>query len=77
VKAFNHLPPHPIAGDPAVEGDRRVLFYSGDGARAKAEIGALIERLGFFGIDPGPLARRIARSASGQAAAVHHLAKFG
>ena len=56
VKAFNHLPPQLVAGDPASEGGRRVLFYSGDDAAAKAEVGGLIERLGFFGIDLGPLA---------------------
>lgn len=56
VKAFNHLQPHLVAGDPRAEGGRRVLFYSGDDAPAKAEVGALIDRLGFFGIDLGPLA---------------------
>lgn len=56
VKAFNHLQPHLLSGDPRAEGGRRVLFYSGDDAKAKAEIGALIERLGFFGIDLGALA---------------------
>ena len=56
VKAFNHLPPHLIAGDPRAEGGRRVLFHSGDDAAAKAEVGTLIDRLGFFGIDLGPLA---------------------
>lgn len=56
VKAFNHLQPHLVSGDPQAEGGRRVLFYSGDDARAKAEVGALIDRLGFFGIDLGPLA---------------------
>ena len=56
VKAFNHLRPDIVAGDPVVGGGRRVLFYSGDDGAAKAEIGALIDRLGFFGIDLGPLA---------------------
>ncbi|MFC0386665.1 NADPH-dependent F420 reductase [Muricoccus vinaceus] len=56
VKAFNHLQPQLVAGDPAAEGGRRVLFFSGDDADAKAQVGALIERLGFFGIDLGPLA---------------------
>ncbi|MDT8351015.1 NADPH-dependent F420 reductase [Roseomonas mucosa] len=56
VKAFNHLQPQLVAGDPAAEGGRRVLFFSGDDAEAKAQIGALIDRLGFFGIDLGPLA---------------------
>jgi predicted dinucleotide-binding enzyme len=55
VKAFNHLQPHLLSGDPTAEGGRRVLFYSGDNARAKAEVGGLIERLGFFGVDLGPL----------------------
>lgn len=55
VKAFNHLRPELLAGDPRAEGGRRVLFYSGDDGRAKAEVGALIERLGFFGLDLGPL----------------------
>lgn len=55
VKAFNHLQPHLLSGDPAAEGGRRVLFFSGDDARAKAEVGALIAQLGFFGIDLGTL----------------------
>jgi 8-hydroxy-5-deazaflavin:NADPH oxidoreductase len=56
VKAFNHLFPQLLSGDPKAEGGKRVLFYSGDDVSAKAEIGALIERLGFFGIDLGSLA---------------------
>lgn len=56
VKAFNHLQPQLVAGDPAAEGGRRVLFLSGDDREAKAQVGALIDRLGFFGIDLGPLA---------------------
>lgn len=55
VKAFNHLQPHLISGDPKAEGGSRVLFYSGDDARSKAEVGALISRLGFTGIDLGPV----------------------
>ncbi|UIJ70605.1 NADPH-dependent F420 reductase [Aurantimonas sp. HBX-1] len=56
VKAFNHLATHLVAGDPQAEGGRRVLFLSGDDETAKAEVGALIKRLGFFGIDLGSLA---------------------
>ncbi|KTE42401.1 MULTISPECIES: NADPH-dependent F420 reductase [unclassified Sphingopyxis] len=56
VKAFNHLQPHLVSGDPAREGGKRVLFYSSDDAAAKAEVGALIDRLGFAGIDLGSLA---------------------
>lgn len=56
VKAFNHLQPQLVAGDPASDGGRRVLFFSGDDSEAKARIADLIGRLGFFGIDLGPLA---------------------
>lgn len=56
VKAFNHLAPALLAGDPQAEGGRRVLFYAGEDAAAKAEVAALIGRLGFAGIDLGGLA---------------------
>lgn len=55
VKAFNHLTPEQLSGDPQSEGGRRVLFYSGDDTRAKAEVAAIIDRIGFFGIDLGSL----------------------
>lgn len=56
VKGFNHLRPQLLSGDPQSEGGKRVLFYSGDDAAAKGEVGALIDRLGFAGIDLGSLA---------------------
>jgi predicted dinucleotide-binding enzyme len=56
VKAFNHLRAEVLANDPRASGGRRVLFYSGDDSAAKAEVGALIDRIGFAGIDLGPLA---------------------
>ncbi len=56
VKAFNHLRADVLASDPRADGGRRVLFYSGDDSAAKAEVGALIDRLGFAGIDLGLLA---------------------
>jgi predicted dinucleotide-binding enzyme len=56
VKAFNHLRAEVLAADPQDHGGRRVLFYSGDDAAAKAEIAALIDRIGFTGIDLGSLA---------------------
>lgn len=56
VKAFNHLAAKLLASDPAAEGGKRVLFFSGDDAQAKAAVGALISRLGFSGIDLGALA---------------------
>ncbi|MBB3773395.1 hypothetical protein FHS55_004030 [Angulomicrobium tetraedrale] len=78
VKAFNHLRPDLVAGDPASDGGRRVLFYSGDDARAKTEIGAMIDRLGFFGIDLGPLAlgSRLVQFPGGPLPALN-LVKFG
>jgi len=56
VKAFNHLRAEVLAGDPGADGGRRVLFYSGNDRAAKAEVAALIDRLGFAGIDLGSLA---------------------
>src|SRR5918994_7078342 len=56
VKAFNHLRAEVLASDPRADGGRRVLFYSGDDVAAKAEVAALIDRVGFAGIDLGPLA---------------------
>jgi predicted dinucleotide-binding enzyme len=56
VKAFNHLRAEVLAGDPQDHGGRRVLFYSGNDTAAKAEVSALIERIGFVGIDLGSLA---------------------
>jgi len=56
VKAFNHLPPSLVAADPAGAGGRRVLFYAGDDTAAKQQVAALIEQLGFFGLDLGTLA---------------------
>jgi 8-hydroxy-5-deazaflavin:NADPH oxidoreductase len=56
VKAFNHLRAEVLSADPRSDGGRRVLFYSGDDNAAKAEIAALIDRIGFAGIDLGSLA---------------------
>ena len=55
VKAFNHLLAALLGGDPQAEGGRRVLFYAGDDAAAKATVAELIERLGFAGVDLGTL----------------------
>jgi 8-hydroxy-5-deazaflavin:NADPH oxidoreductase len=78
VKAFNHLQANVLAGDPRAEGGRRVLFYSGDDPAAKAEVGALIDRLGFFGIDLGSLAvgARLVQFPGGPLP-VHNLVRFG
>lgn len=56
VKAFNHLRAAVLASDPNAFGGQRVLFYSGNDAAAKAEVAALIERIGFVGLDLGSLA---------------------
>jgi 8-hydroxy-5-deazaflavin:NADPH oxidoreductase len=53
VKAFNHLDAN-VLPKPAVSG-QRVLFYSGDDARAKAEVRKIIERTGYFPVDLGLL----------------------
>jgi predicted dinucleotide-binding enzyme len=55
VKAFNHLRADVLASDPRADGGRRVLFYSGNDGAAKAEVAALIDLLGFVGIDLGSL----------------------
>jgi len=55
VEAFNHLPAKPLAEAPRVPGGRRVLFLAGADASANAEVAALIDKLGFFGIDLGQL----------------------
>lgn len=56
VKAFNHLRAEILVQDPRSDGGRRVLFYSGDDDPAKAQVSALIDRIGFAGIDLGSLA---------------------
>jgi predicted dinucleotide-binding enzyme len=78
VKAFNHLQPVLLAKDPRAEGGRRVLFYSGEDAPAKASVGDLISKLGFFGIDLGSLALggRLAQFPGGPLP-VHDLVRFG
>jgi 8-hydroxy-5-deazaflavin:NADPH oxidoreductase len=56
VKAFNTLFHAILAADPAEAGGRRVIFLSGDDAKAKAEVSAIIDKLGFAPIDLGGLA---------------------
>jgi predicted dinucleotide-binding enzyme len=54
VKAFNHLGAKALA-EPDFAGGKRVQFFSGDDAAAKATVRDLIERTGFFPIDLGTL----------------------
>ncbi|WP_027173265.1 NAD(P)-binding domain-containing protein [Methylobacterium sp. 10] len=77
VKAFNHLRPQLLSDDPTSEGGRRVLFYAGDDTEAKAAVHILIDRLGFLGIDLGPLASggRLIQFPGGPLAAIN-LVKF-
>ncbi|QOT81943.1 NADPH-dependent F420 reductase [Cupriavidus basilensis] len=55
VKAFNHLDVR-VLPEPTASGGQRVLFYSGDDVDAKAEVRKLIEAVGYFPVDLGPLA---------------------
>ncbi|MDV2453249.1 NADPH-dependent F420 reductase [Xanthomonas hortorum] len=54
VKAFNHLDVN-VLSEPEVAGGKRVLFYSGNDAAAKAEIHKIIDATGFFAVDLGTL----------------------
>lgn len=54
VRAFNHLDVS-LLSQPQASGGRRVLFYAGDDADARDVVGGLIESLGFFPVDLGPL----------------------
>lgn len=78
VKAFNHLTAPVLSADPRAEGGSRLLFYAGDDGAAKAEVGALIERLGYAGIDLGTLATggRLTQFPGGPLPALN-LVKFG
>jgi hypothetical protein len=77
VKAFNHLAAKLLEADPQAEGGKRVLFYSGDDAQAKAEVAGLIDRLGFFGLDLGTLSvgARLAQFPGGPLP-IHNLVRF-
>ncbi|MDB5551289.1 MAG: hypothetical protein JWL86_1273 [Rhizobium sp.] len=78
VKAFNHLLANLLGSDPHFEGGSRVLFFSGDDASAKADVAALITKLGFFGIDLGPISvgGKLAQFPGGPLPALN-LVKFG
>jgi len=54
VKALNHLPAEALA-QPEASGGKRVQFYAGDDAGAKAEVRKLLEWAGYFAVDIGPL----------------------
>ena len=78
VKSFGHLPAKLLSDEPAGNDSRRVLFYSGDDAHAKATVAALIDKLGFFGVDLGPLKVGGALTQiPGGALSIHHFVKHG
>ena len=54
VKAFNHLDVQVLA-QPEAAGGQRVQFYSGDDPEAKAEVRKILETIGYFAVDLGPL----------------------
>lgn len=54
VKAFNHNDVN-VLKEPAVAGGKRVLFYSGDDADAKAAVRDIMTTAGFFPVDLGAL----------------------
>jgi predicted dinucleotide-binding enzyme len=56
VKVANTLPLALLAADPKQTGGRRVLFMSGDDAAAKADVSAVLDKVGFATIDLGGLA---------------------
>jgi len=55
VKAFNHLPATQLGTNPAVKGERQVVFVSGDDTDASATVAALATQLGFAPIELGRL----------------------
>ncbi len=54
VKAFNHLDVNMLQ-TPETAGGKRVLFYSGDDAAAKADVARIIEAASFLPVDLGAL----------------------
>ncbi|MCA1189250.1 MULTISPECIES: NADPH-dependent F420 reductase [unclassified Saccharopolyspora] len=55
VKAFNTLFAEHIAPDPRHPEGRRLLFYAGDDAAAKADFHAVADEIGFAPVDIGAL----------------------
>ena len=55
VKACNTLTAEVLGADPHVAGGRRVIFMSGDDAKAKATVSRILDKAGFAPIDLGDL----------------------
>ncbi|AKJ08265.1 hypothetical protein ATI61_1335 [Archangium gephyra] len=77
VKAFNTLPAALLAEVPEQEGGRRVLFLSGNDAKANTEVARLIEQLGFAPLELGKLAEGGRLQQFGGPLMVHNLLKRG
>ena len=56
VKAFNHLPAAQLGTNPAVAGQRQVVFVSSNDADASAKVAAVVTALGFAPVELGKLA---------------------
>jgi hypothetical protein len=55
VKAFNHLPATQLGTNPAVKGERQVVFVSSDDMDASATVAVVATQLGFAPIELGRL----------------------
>jgi 8-hydroxy-5-deazaflavin:NADPH oxidoreductase len=76
VKAFNHLLAA-LLSDPAAEGGKRVLFYSGEHTASKERVAALIADLGFYGIDLGGVQQGLLAQFPGGPLTALNLVKHG
>ena len=75
VKAFNTLFAEHIAPDPRHAEGRRLLFYAGDDADAKARFHAVADEIGFAPVDVGALREggRLMQVGGGPLSALHAL----
>ncbi|MEU6129393.1 NAD(P)-binding domain-containing protein [Saccharopolyspora sp. NPDC047091] len=75
VKAFNTLFAEHIAPDPRHAEGRRLLFYAGDDAAAKADFHAIADEIGFAPVDVGALREggRLMQVGGGPLSALHAL----
>ena len=75
VKALNHNDVN-VLKEPETAGGKRVLFYSGDDAAAKAEVRGIMEAAGFFPIDLGDLVTGGHMQQLGGPLAAHNLVRL-
>ena len=77
VKAFNTLPAAVLAMDPSEGGGRRVLFISGNDAKANSEVANLAAKFGFASITLGKLAEGGLLQQYGGPLVIQNLVKLG